>query len=187
MKRLSDFFYAKTNGWVCLLLTGVMVIYASLVLGGTSADFQSQLPEGMKVLGLKTGYSYEYALNLFQALDPEGLQSYQRFILRWDVIFPLIYGAMYLAWVSLLYKKVSFRFSFTKYLNLFPLVLIVLDWKENFFENRLVNQFLQTGSLMERDVAIASFFNQVKWSGSMINYLILIVGVILFFKKMIRK
>jgi len=69
MKWISDFFYKKTNLLTALILTLVMVLYASLVLGKFSSCFQDQLPEGVKVLGLSFGYSYDYVISFFNSLE----------------------------------------------------------------------------------------------------------------------
>ena len=103
MKRLSDFFYNRTNLYISVILTIIMISYASLVLGGKSECFNDQLNEGQKVLGLKLGYSHEYAVSFFNSLDSDGLICYKNLILIWDNIFPLLYGTMYVFWISLIY------------------------------------------------------------------------------------
>ncbi len=179
MNRLSDFFYKRTNWFTCILLTGIMVAYAALVLGGKSACFQEQLPEGFKVLGLKTGYSLTYVQELFGSMNESGLLCYRNLILIWDNIFPLLYGMMYVFWLSLIFKNTAVIKSKFSLINLFPLIPVVLDWVENIFELRLTNNFIDFNTVTETHVRAASFISQVKWGGSSLNYLIILAGLIL--------
>jgi hypothetical protein len=165
-----------------------MISYASLVMGGKSECFADQLNEGQKVLGLKFGYSYEYAFSFFNSLNNEGLICYKRLILVWDNIFPLLYGTMYIFWISLIYRNIEVKCTGLRSLNIFPLFHILMDWTENFYEINLINQFLVTHDISKASVDFSSFVSTIKWSCSIITYAILISGFsILIFKKFTKK
>lgn len=187
MDRLSDIFYRKANWISCLLATAIMVAYASIILGGQSSCFEDQLPEGYKVLGLKAGYSLNYAMALFGSMNETGLFCYRNLILIWDNIFPVLYGVMYILWLSFIYKNTRVRHSKYRFLNFYPLVPVLLDWTENFFEWRLTESFIRSETFTESQVQIASVASQVKWIASSLNYLIIVIGIVLLIFNLIKQ
>lgn len=186
MKRLSDLFYKKTNLFIAILFTVAMVGYASLVLGGKSECFSQQLNEGQKVLGLKLGYTHEYAVSFFNSLDSDELICYKNLILIWDNIFPILYGIMYILWISLIYRNIDFKYSNFRLLNIFPLFHILMDWTENFAELNLVNQFTVNNSISLVSVKFSSYVSLIKWSSSFITYGILITGLAMIISKKLK-
>ncbi len=187
MKQISDYFYQSVKLWHALLLTGIMVSYASLIMGGKSECLEPYLNEGMSVLGLKFGYDYTYASAFFNALGTAGTVCYRKLILIWDNIFPVLYGSMYIAWLSLLYKKVDFKLRALKLINLFPFVHIIMDWIENVLEMNLIGSYLQYSSLDPTDVWMTSIVSSVKWGFSMINYALILTGIVLMLLRSYRK
>ncbi|KPL11892.1 MAG: hypothetical protein AMS26_19290 [Bacteroides sp. SM23_62] len=148
-------------------------------MGSQSECVTGELTEGISLLGLRFGYSYESALQLFNLLSSEALTCYAKLLRVWDNIFPFLYGSMYIAWLSILYKNVRFRNVSYKLINLFPLLPLLADLFENYFENALVSQFILFHSLSPGDVQIASVLTRIKWSLSLINYLVIIAGIAL--------
>lgn len=179
MKKFSDFAYARSSFLLCIFLTILMVFYAWIVMGSQSECVTGELTEGISLLGLRFGYGYESALQLFNVLGSEALRCYAKLLRVWDNIFPFLYGSMYVAWLSILYKNVRFRNVRYKLINLFPLLPLLADLVENYFENALVSQFIQFHSLSPGDVWIASLITRFKWSLSVINYLVIIAGIVL--------
>jgi hypothetical protein len=156
-----------------------MVLYAWIIMGSQSECVTGELNEGISLLGLRFGYSHESALQVFNLFGSEALTCYAKLLRVWDNIFPFLYGSMYIAWLSILYKNVRFRNVRYKLINLFPLFPLLADLVENYFELALVSQFIQFHSLSTGDVWIASFFTRIKWSFSIINYLVIIAGIAL--------
>jgi hypothetical protein len=187
MKALSAFFYQRTGIKQCLGMTVLMVLYASVVMGGQSACFQDQLAEGMRVLGLKRGYDLAYVQAMFGAMNESGLQCYRELVLVWDNLFPLFYGTMYVFWLSWLGRQTPMHERWTGLMNLFPLVPAAMDWVENYFELRLVDEFLVGSGLTETAVATASWVSQIKWLFSSLNYLILLFALIWFIRVKLSK
>lgn len=160
-----------------------MVIYAAIVLGNSSECFIQQLKEGQSVLGLKPGYDYEYVFSFFNSLDQGGLICYRNMILIWDNIFPLIYGSMYIFWISLIYRNLRIKQTVLYFLNLFPIFHIMMDWAENIAELILIFQFSEFKDLNPDTAMVSSVISVIKWSGSIITYLIITAGLIIFLIK----
>jgi len=53
------------------------------------------------------------------------------------------------------------------------------DIIENYFENKIVTQFITINEVSHINVKIASMITQAKWTFSTINYVIILTGIIL--------
>ena len=183
MKKASEFFYKKSNIIVCVILTTLMVLYASLVMGSQSKC----IPDGVSILGLRFSYDYESVIGLFNSLSSDALHCYNNLLKIWDNIFPFLYGSMYIFWLSLIYKKQQFRYAGLRFINLYPVIPMLADFIENYFERNLIGQFLMEKDVMELNVTIASVATQIKWSLSTINYIIILTGIILLIKRTVKR
>lgn len=178
MKALSNLLYRATNLYICIALTAITVLYASLVMGSQSECISEGLAENVSILALTFGYTYDAVIQLFSSLSETGLQCYSQLLKVYDTIFPIIYGSMYLFWVSLIYKNQKWKFKGLRILNLYPLLPIFADFVENYFENRLIVQFLGENDVLESTVQFASLATQIKWTLSTFNYLIILGGIV---------
>lgn len=173
MKKLSTFFYQKSTLWVAFTVTVILSTYFYFVFMEMAKDFAV---EGNNVtLGLSFGIPYELAQEYFAIRTDEMIKSYKNFNLIWDNIFPLLYGIMYVCWISLLYKPFSNR---AKLINLIPFIQTILDWCENFFLVNMADDVLETEAISESTVQMASTASFLKWTCSGIIFLIIIVGVV---------
>jgi len=105
MKKVSDYFYLKSNIVICVILTVTMVLYAWLVMGSQSKC----ISEGVSLLGLRFGYTYESVIELFNLLNQNSLNCYNKLLKIWDNIFPFFYGSMYIFWLSLIFKNINLK------------------------------------------------------------------------------
>jgi hypothetical protein len=179
MKQFSGYLYRRSNLWLSLILTVLMVLYAALVMGSRSECITVELPEGVSLLGLRFGYNYRDAAELFGYLSRDALECYSRLLRIWDNLFPFLYGGMYMAWISLIYKNIRLRSNHLALVNLFPLVPMLADLVENLLENALVRGYAETGQLAKSGITAASAVTAVKWSLSTLNYLIILTGITL--------
>jgi hypothetical protein len=104
------------------------------------------------------------------------ISAYINFNLVWDNLFGLIYGVMYVAWVSLVFKPYSQRFGL---LNLLPLTQVVFDWLENFALATLSNQYLEDGTIPSWMALFASTASAIKWVLSLLVYGVILVGIVM--------
>ena len=183
MKKLSVFFYSFSKLWTALLLTGLMIAYASLIMGSRSDCFLSELNEDQTVLGLKFGYSYEDANSFLNSLSEEAVICYKNLLRVWDSVFPIVYGLMYISCLSLLYKKLGKNGKPLLLINLFPLIPMLADWAENSSELFMISNYTATNEISESAVFLSSLITQIKWSLSSLNYIIILTGITLLIKK----
>lgn len=177
LRTISQYLYRKNSIPVALLLTVCMILYASLVMGGQSECLTSELSSGQSILGLKFGYDMAFVRAIFIQLSDQAFVCYLSLLKIWDNLFPLIYGSMYIAWLSVIYRKAVPTISWP--INLYPLIPVAMDWIENYFEYRLVAYFYENEGIEKAMVETASLITQIKWSASMLNYLIIIIGVVM--------
>lgn len=178
MGALSAFFFNKSNIWVALITTAIMIFYAAVIMGGQSTVITEQLPNDGTIPDLWIGMNMEKLSLFFGSLDESGIQAYRNMLLIWDNIFPLIYCTMYIFWLSFLFRKSETAHKYA--LNLYPIVLLITDWVENSLELQLMNQYILEGSMETNLVKFTSMTNISKWSFSAVNYLLILIGVVYF-------
>ena len=111
------------------------------------------------------------------------LTSYINFNQVWDFIFAIIYGFMYVIWLSIIYKPYSQKVWL---LNLLPLTQVVFDWVENFCLAVLTKVYLAEGIISTTTTSIASSASILKWIISGIVYLLIVYGLVLRLVKAIK-
>ena len=103
------------------------------------------------------------------------IRSYISFNLVWDSLFALVYGLMYISWLSVLCRPVAHK---TRLVNLLPALQVLFDWLENMVLAFLANQFVAEGSLSPIGVQIASIFSIAKWSISVAVLVMVVAGIV---------
>jgi hypothetical protein len=104
------------------------------------------------------------------------INDYINFNQVWDSLFALIYGVMYAAWVSILFKPYSKKF---RVLNLLPFAQVLFDWFENFSLAALSKHYLADGTISSSIALIASTSSSIKWVFSLLVYGVILVGVVM--------
>lgn len=155
-----------------------MVLYAQFVLGFNSKCFYVE--EGVNSLGLLMGYDVHDVLAFFELRTTGQLVCYREFVRLYDSVFPVIYTVMYVFWLRFLLPK-------WRVLLIFPLVHMLLDWSENYFEILMIDAYLMKSDLTEGLVAMASNLTIAKWLLSGATYLLILSGFYLRIRYLIKK
>jgi len=182
MKKLSLFLYSHSKLWHALVLTGLMIAYASVIMNSKSDCFLKELNDDQNLLGLKFGYTYDEAACFFDSLSEDGLKCYKNLLSKWDSIFPLIYASMYMAWLSLIYRKLGKGRRELRLINLYPLIPMFADWAENISELFLISEYTSIHKISESSIRVSSLITQIKWSLSTLNYIIILTGIVFLIK-----
>ena len=154
---------------LAIIATLIMVLYAQFILGYFSVCFSTN--SGPNSLGLSFGYSTNEVLTFLETRSVEQLLCYSHFLKVWDSMFPIIYTTMYVFWILYLFKK-WLLFS------IIPVIHMVFDWLENYFEITIVNDYLRVGEIPDQLVVTSSNLTMVKWILSALTYAILVYGII---------
>jgi hypothetical protein len=175
LSRASQFFYTKSNLITALLATSVFASYLLFFLTGKGKTFEVA-NSSIKSLGTSLGFGQVEILAFLAERSDQMINTYINFNQVWDSLFALIYGIMYVAWVSILFKPYSKK---VRVLNLLPFAQVLFDWLENFSLAALSKQYLVDGSISSSTALIASTSSSIKWVFSLLVYGVILVGAVM--------
>ena len=181
--RASKFFYTKSNLVTGLLATSVFAGYLVFFLTGKGAAFEVA-NSTVRSLGTSLGFGQAEILAFFAERSDRMIDAYISFNQIWDTLFGLIYGLMYVIWVSVLFRPYSQRFGV---LNLLPFGQVVFDWLENYALAALSNQFLADGAISSSTALIASTASTIKWVFSLLVYVVILVGIVMRISRAVKR
>lgn len=161
-------FSQKTILYLAIFATISMVLYAQFILGSYSKCFKVE--NALNSLGLSFGYSASEVMNFVISRSKQQLECYMRFVSVWDSIFALLYTLMYTLWIIYLFKK-------RLYLLSIPVLHMIADWTENYFEVSMIRDYLANGSVSENLISYGSTATILKWCLSIITYTIILSGI----------
>ena len=174
LRRASGFFYAKSTLVTALLTTVVFAGYTVLILSAQGKTFEVA-NSSIRSLGTSLGFGQAEVLAFLAERSAEQISAYITFSQVWDSLFGVIYGVMYVVWVSLLFKPYSLKVGL---LNLLPFGQVLLDWLENFSLASLSNQYLADGTIASSTALLASTASSIKWVFALLVYGVILVGIV---------
>ena len=182
VSRLSHFFYQNSGLVIAIFFTIVFIGYLFFIMMGKAAGFELT-NSNMKSLGALFGFNHEDVIAFLAARTDEMINAYINFNKVWDTLFGLIYGLMYVVWMSVLFKPFAQKIG---YLNLFPFAQVLFDWLENYALASLANQYLVDGLISLPIAKLASVFCMFKWVCSGLIFTLILVGIILRIARVIK-
>jgi hypothetical protein len=175
LSRASQFFYTKSNLITALLATSVFAGYLLFFLAEKGKAFEVA-NSSIKSLGTSLGFGQVEILAFLAERSDQMINAYIDFNQVWDSLFALIYGVMYVVWVSILFKASSKKVGV---LNLLPFGQVLFDWLENFFLATLSKQYLADGTISSSTSLFASTSSSIKWVFSLLVYGVILVGAVI--------
>lgn len=150
INRLSQYYYRRSTLKGVILFV-ILYLLMAIVMGllpenGTNPPFDLKF----------FGYDESYALTFLGELTPEQRQTYIRFLLSYDLIYPLIYGNILIVILSYLS-----RMNKIGIFNLTPLLIIIFDYIENSCSLYSTYNF---PTIHSHIVQIGSIFTILKWA-----------------------
>jgi len=155
--------------------TAVFAAYLVVVLTGKGSAF-AVADSSVRSLGTSLGYGQAEIAAFFAERSDQMILSYVEFNQVWDTLFGLIYGVMYVVWVSVLFKPYSQRVGI---LNLLPFGQVLFDWVENFALSALSSQYLADGTMSSSVALLTSTSSAIKWGFSLLVYVAILVGIVM--------
>jgi len=174
LRRASEFFYAKSTLVTALVATAAFASYTLLVLSGQGKAFEVA-NSTVKSLGTSLGFGQAEILAFFAERSVQQISAYITFNQVWDSLYGVIYGVMYVAWVSVLLKPYSEKVGM---LNLLPFGQVLFDWLENVGVSSLASQYLADGTISSSTALIASTSSSIKWAFALLVYGVILVGIV---------
>jgi hypothetical protein len=175
LSRASRFFYTKSNLITALLATSVFAGYLLFFLTERGKAFEVA-NSSIKSLGTSLGFGQVEILAFLSERSDQMINAYIDFNQVWDSLFALIYGVMYVVFVSILFKPSSKKVGV---LNLLPFGQVLFDWLENFFLATLSKQYLADGTISSSTSLFASTSSSIKWVFSLLVYGVILVGAVI--------
>ena len=183
LKGISQFFYQNSNLVTGVSLTIIFIGYLVLVMMGKGAAFELA-DSNMRSLGTSFGFDQADIHAFLSARSKEMITAYITFNQVWDVLFGVIYGLMYVVWVSVLLKPLSHKVGG---LNLVPFLQVLFDWLENYQLALLAHQYLNDGMISPANAKLASVFSMFKWASSSLTYILILIGIILMIRRAVKR
>ena len=171
----SQFFYQKSNFITAILATVIFIGYLLLVMMDKGAGFEVA-DSNIRSLGTSFGFDQVDVIAFLSIRSDEMVTAYITFNQVWDVLFGVIYGVMYVVWVSVLFKPICDKVG---RLNLVPVLQVIFDWLENYELALLAHQYLSDGMISASNANLASVFSMLKWACSGLTYTLILIGIIL--------
>ena len=182
LKGISQFFYQNSNLVTGVSLTIIFIGYLVLVMMGKGAAFELA-DSNMRSLGTSFGFDQADIHAFLSARSKEMITAYITFNQVWDVLFGVIYGLMYVVWVSVLLKPLSHKVGG---LNLVPFLQVLFDWLENYQLALLAHQYLNDGMISASNTKLASVFSMFKWACSSLTYTLISIGIVLMIMRAVK-
>lgn len=183
MNKVATFFYKKSTLITSLLITVITFAYIYFVLIDAAKGFEVANSTS-KTLGLSFGFSYDQVHEFFSIRTNEMIASYKALNNVWDSLFAILYGLMYVFWLSLLFKPYQNTY---KFINLLPLGQVFFDWLENSKLSEFSNSYLVGQPISSIDVQVASVFVMIKWSIALLVFIAIILGLLLRVRDIVNK
>ena len=175
---MSKFFNNNKILSLALTSTLVFILYTALILSRVSGCFTLEV--GSNSLGLSFSYNIELVKSFFDSRSQEQLICYGEFLKIWDIIFAVVYSAMYVSWIALLLKN--------KHIYLIiPILAMICDWSENYLEILMLESYLQSNLIPQNLVLLGSGINSFKWILSSLTYLVILLGILFALKNLLKK
>ena len=180
MEKLINFLKKWASGKVLLgLLVVTMIVYLTMLLYSIPA-VESFAP-GKVLFDLSpTGYSYDTAISLLEALGPEGRAVYLRLQLPIDFIYPGLFAITYSLLLTLVFGKAYTPKSKMFYLAPIPFFGGLFDYLENISIIQMIKLY---PNVSDELVRVSSSFTVLKSGITTIFFILLFAGLFQILRK----
>jgi hypothetical protein len=121
-----------------------------------------------------TGYSPQQAYDILTAQGEVGRDFYLQNMIPQDMLFPLIYAMLFASMLTMLSQRLFPTDHALQYIGLLGLCAGLADWAENFC---LLGLLLNYPQRLDALASVASLFTVLKASLSMLNMVLIILGL----------
>ena len=176
MRRLSNWLYKFSTGWVALAGLVVFLLFMALVLPAQAADAEISNGE-VGSPDMSFFYSPQELYKMAEAYGEDGREAYIRARFTFDLIWPLVYTLFLSTAISWTFALIVSSESRWRWANITPILGMAFDYAENISTSLVMYRYPATSDFL---AIFAPVFTAIKWicvGGSFILLLIGIVGV----------
>lgn len=174
MKKLSDWFYRISRGWVALVGLAVFLLFCLLVLPGLNRLAQ-EYSQGSGSPDTSFLYTGSRLYRMAEIYGEEGRLQYLHARWTFDLAFPFIYTFFLITSISWLLQKCLIPNSTWRIANLLPLAAMALDFLENLMTTLVFAQYPLHSWIGE---TFAPVFTPLKWLLILVNFGVLLAGLV---------
>ena len=158
IKRISNYFYSVSTGWVALAALVVFTLFMIFVLPqqAKKADAYS----GGRTPDTSYIYTADDLYQMAQDYGADGRAAYIRARFTFDLVFPLVYLFFLTATVSWSLGRTLPERSPWRLLNLIPLAGAIFDYLENISASLVIARYPATTPVVD---ILAPIFTAIKW------------------------
>ena len=179
MKKLSDFFYSKANGYLVLGFLAAQSVFSGAILPYFQKQFDPEMNRGL--MDLSFGFTPEKGYSILESYGEKGREVYlfvESFV---DIVYPLIYTTAFILLLSFLFKKNGCNLGS---LNLLPLGSLAFDLCENFGIVKMLNAFPEKANFW---AAFSSNLGIVKWVFAGLTIIAILISLVMWGVNALRK
>ena len=168
---MRDVIYRQLDGiatWPIFALLVVLFVLCSLGFQWRSKVMREIAGHEVKLFDIRDSYTPDEARELLKTIDERGRQIYAITQLTLDLVFPFIYGGLFVITLYKLYGNPG-------YLLLVPLIAVVGDLLENLMTAYLALSYKE--GVASPVAQVASTFTTVKRSGLVISVVLILAGI----------
>ena len=137
-------------------MAGVVMSGASATINTAAADSYCSKPLDLCI----TGIDYHQSYLSLECMGEKGRSAYQQIETRQDVIYPIVYGLLFLFTLLCLSSYCTENKVVIVSCSVLPFVIVASDFLENHFIVKLIGEF---PNLNPDTVNKLSVFNSAKW------------------------
>lgn len=183
MRKLSNWLYQVSTGWVALIGLVIFLLFTALVLPGQSA--QAEMVSGeVGSPDMSFFYSPQELYEMAEAYGEQGRADYIRARFTFDLIWPLVYGLFLCSAISWVFARGFSPDSRWRWANLTPILGMLFDYLENISTSLVMWRYPDATPLI---AWLAPLFTAVKWAFVSGSFVLLLLGVVIIIWRAIRR
>jgi len=183
VKRLSDFFYSISKGWIALAALLIFILFSALTLPGQSAVAENY-SQGSGSPDTSFFYIGSDLYTMAGLYGDRGRAAYVRARWTFDLVFPFVYTFFLVTAISWALNKILPSSSGWRLLNLVPIAAFLFDFLENTMTTLVMSKYPTHCPPAE---LLAMVFTPLKWLMVGSSFIILLFGIVFLVKKGIYK
>lgn len=131
----------KTSNWKFILPALIGFIYCIFLFQEAQTKMSEIAGEEVLMIDVRNDYTLNEINDFFTKIKPEGRQIHRQATGVVDMIFPFAYGLFFILLSAYFLKKITYPESNWMWLALFPILLMLIDFKENWNTLHLLDTF----------------------------------------------
>ena len=173
-KRLSNWLYRISSGWVALAALVIFLLFSALVLPRQAARAEEDTG-GARSPDMSFYYSAGDLYQMAEAYGQGGRKAYVTARFTFDLIWPLVYAFFLTTAISWLYRKAFTPAGWWQRANLVPVLGAVFDYLENLSTSVIMLRYPDQTAVIDN---LAPVFTLLKWALIGGSFVLLLIGVV---------